>query len=75
MYFFNAVEDVDRLDLADILKNVERNLERVFILHCEDIYARVVLEKAQAVRDRDSCSMNVKQFERILKVIQIFYSR
>nr|AEX15550.1 ionotropic glutamate receptor-12 [Pleurobrachia bachei] len=48
VYFFNAVEDVDRLDLADILKNVERNLERVFILHCEDLYARVVLEKAQA---------------------------
>eukprot|EP00116_Pleurobrachia_bachei_P005510 sb/3465772/ len=47
VHFFNAVEDIDRLDLADILKNVERNLERVFVLHCEDRYASAVLQKAQ----------------------------
>ena len=53
------MEDVDRLDMADILKNVERSLERVFVLHCEDRYAQAVLQKAWEVCKDMRCTINM----------------
>ena len=46
VYFFEAVSDPADLYLEDILKNVVESLDRVFVLHCEDYYARFVLQEA-----------------------------
>ncbi|XP_063692437.1 glutamate receptor ionotropic, kainate 2-like [Bolinopsis microptera] len=46
VYFFEAFSDPADLYLEDILKNMVDSLDRVFVLHCEDYYARFVLQEA-----------------------------
>lgn len=46
VYFFNANEDPEKIDISDIITNVLDAMDRIFVLHCEDLYGKWVLKKA-----------------------------